>query len=495
MLSLIERVLGFFYRIFLVRQIGALGLGLYQVAFSLFFLLGAITSSGLPITVSKQTAKFTELGDFKRESATVTASIVIGTFISVFICILLLVGRNLFSFLFTDIRCYGIFLLSLPAFVLSGIYSSMRGGLWGKKKYFAFSFTETCQELIIVIVGIALVLSANDMLSKVKLASISVSIAYFISTIITLVFYLKLGGRFSSPKNEIMPLIKSSTPITAIRICASVVQSLIAIILPMRLVVGGMSMEGALAEYGIVMGMTMPLLFLPSTIIGSLALVLIPEIAKMNLNGDKTELRNKLVSAINISIFIAGLMLPTLLVFSSDITQLLFKNEQAGTYLRYACFLMIPMSISQISSSLLNSLELEKKSFKNYLVGAVLLITLAWILPAYIKIYGLIIAYAVSITTTAFLNMLSLTRHIEIKSKVFKSISLVVLFTIPSSLISFFVFGILNVFIPKIIALVFSVLLSITAYISLMFVFNIVSKEQGIFQRFLVHKKLKQIAE
>ena len=56
-LSVAERALGFLYRIVLSRLIGAEGVGLYQVALSLFSLFLTIGTGGLPITVSRMISK------------------------------------------------------------------------------------------------------------------------------------------------------------------------------------------------------------------------------------------------------------------------------------------------------------------------------------------------------------------------------------------------------------------------------------------------------
>ena len=56
-LSVAERGLGFLYRIVLSRLIGAEGLGLYQVALSLFGLFLTIGTGGIPITVSRMISK------------------------------------------------------------------------------------------------------------------------------------------------------------------------------------------------------------------------------------------------------------------------------------------------------------------------------------------------------------------------------------------------------------------------------------------------------
>ena len=52
-LSVAERGLGFLYRIVLSRLLGAEGLGIYQVALSLFAFFLTIGSGGIPITVSR----------------------------------------------------------------------------------------------------------------------------------------------------------------------------------------------------------------------------------------------------------------------------------------------------------------------------------------------------------------------------------------------------------------------------------------------------------
>ena len=56
-LSIAERGLGFLYRIVLSRLIGAEGLGLYQVALSLFSLFLTLGTGGIPISVSRMISK------------------------------------------------------------------------------------------------------------------------------------------------------------------------------------------------------------------------------------------------------------------------------------------------------------------------------------------------------------------------------------------------------------------------------------------------------
>ena len=61
----LSRIMGFFYRIFLSRSIGADGLGLYQMIFPVFALALSFTSAGLNTAVSHQVSRKNALGDKK----------------------------------------------------------------------------------------------------------------------------------------------------------------------------------------------------------------------------------------------------------------------------------------------------------------------------------------------------------------------------------------------------------------------------------------------
>ena len=49
--SVLTRIVGFLFRIYLSRTVGAEALGLYQVAFSVFMVLLTVVSSGLPFVI------------------------------------------------------------------------------------------------------------------------------------------------------------------------------------------------------------------------------------------------------------------------------------------------------------------------------------------------------------------------------------------------------------------------------------------------------------
>lgn len=66
---------------------------------------------------------------------------------------------------------------------------------------------------------------------------------------------------------------------------------------------------------------------------------------------------------------------------------------------------MIPMGLNNISTAILNGLGLEMKSFVNSLLGSVLMILGALILPKFVGIDALGYSLGLSMTLTAILNI------------------------------------------------------------------------------------------
>ena len=134
----------------------------------------------------------------------------------------------------------------------------------------------------------------------------------------------------------------------------------------------GFSESQAMSEFGMVMGMAFPLIMIPGTLISSLAVALVPEISSKTSNiDDKSSTRDfeGLVShvnlALNVSLAITMIFVPAFIVLGTPICEILFGSTGAGIYVSRAAIIMIPMGISQITSSLLNSMGLEIKSLIN----------------------------------------------------------------------------------------------------------------------------------
>lgn len=403
-LSCVERGLGFLYRVFLSRNVGSEGLGLYQIALSVIGVIMTISASGIPITVSRMMIKDKANGE-KDFCPTVTAGILCAVGISLPVCICCFAFKDLLAAIFPDVRCRLLFLIILPGAVITSVYAVIRGFFWGTKSFLTYSIIELAEEAFMVVVGIILVYNARSVTEKTVFASVAVLVSYIFSFTLSSIVYFIKGGRLKNPKNKIKPLINSATPITFMRGATSLTASLIAVILPATLIAGGMSRSDAVSSFGIISGMTLPLLFIPSTIIGSVSLVLVPELSNAFYRKNDLGLRANVEKALMISACVSMVIIPIFIGAGPYIGELIYKNRQAGVYLQAAAIAMLPMSLSMISTSLLNSMGMEKKTLLYYLIGAGLLLLCVIFLPRVMGNYGLIAGYLFNFTVNAIFNI------------------------------------------------------------------------------------------
>lgn len=484
--SVLTRALGFLLRIYLSRVLGAELLGSYQVAMSIFGVLLTLVASGLPTIISRNVANLRAKGDNSNQFKLVTAGLIVAVTISVVVCFVIFICPSILNAIFTSTSSTSVLLLLLPGVVASSVYTILRGALWGQKRFFSISFAEFFEQVVrLIILFILVSLPLNIGLGE--RAALSLSLACIVSALFVVILYFAFGGKLANPKGNFAPLLKTSTPITAVRTVSGIVSSAISIIIPARLMLYGYTSSEALAQFGIIMGMTFPLLMIPSTLISSIAVAIIPEISEQTTNVD-IEIKNteKLKSQINLSIslsiIISCLLLPAYIVLGKDIGIFLFSNETAGKYLTLSAFLMIPMGISQITSSILNAIGLEIKSLINYAISALFLFICIYFGPKYLGVYALIIGMGGLSTITSILNLAMLHKRKLLNIKLIK-IPLVMLgMCIPATLLGHLTYSLLTKFLPLFFALALGAIICVGSLILLLLCTNLANVRGFVFK-------------
>ena len=416
-LSVAERTLGFLYRIVLSRLIGAEGVGLYQVALSFFALFLTIGSGGIPITLSRIIAKSKAEKDGVAERGAIGAGIAASLLLTLPICLIFWLFGSKMTFLFTDTRTFSVFRILLLGLTCTCIYAVIRGHFWGNKQFLAPSVMELAEETVMVIAGVLLLQNVATPLSGAKLAAWAVVISYFFSFTVSVAWFFIKGGKISSPKQQLKPLLKSSLPITSVRASASLVNSAVAVLLPVMLIRSGFSEGEALQIFGVISGMVLPILFVPSTLIGSLALVLVPELSEDFYRKNFKRLYTNLARGLKFAFFTAALIIPFFFALGEEFGTFVFANPLAGQMIKRSCCLLLPMSVAMISTAMLNSLGYEKQTFAFYFVGAACMFACILLLPRFCGGYAYLIGLGASFASTAVCNLVFLLKKCPIYEK------------------------------------------------------------------------------
>ncbi len=472
--SFLTRLSGFIFRIILSREVGAEGVGLFQVAFSVFMVLLTVISSGIPLIISRMTSAYVVNKDNKKEGSFLAVSLLYTLILSLVLCLVVLIFKNVFTKIFTDARCFQILVSLLPALVFSSVYCVLRGAMWGKGNYFALCVTEFYEQLVRIVVAVLMIGSSLSAIENALNLGWSMSIACLFSMVLVILLFFYYDGKIGKLKKQYLkPLLKQSTPITLMRVAGSFIQPLIALIVPARLMTIGYTSSQALSMYGVAVGMTLPLLFISTSLIGSLSTALVPDISRAKAQNDNEHIEKRIQKSLFFALVISALFVPIFLGMGEFIGVFLYDDILSGTLLQSACWIVIPLGLTNITSAYLNSLGYETRSFINFIIGAIFLFFALWFLPTIFGINAVIWAMGIDYSITAILNILLLKRKTKVELKIAPIFFKVILLLIPISALTAFVTSLCNYIFPLFITIIIGGFVSLISSILLANVFNI----------------------
>lgn len=392
-----------------------------------------MTSAGIPVTVSRFITKTRAETGKNITSEAVTGGILLTLAISVPLTLITLFHGKALNIVFSDERCKKILCIMIPGLIFTSVYAVLRGSFWGNARFLTYSVIEFAEEAVMTVVGIIAVNSVVDVMKGVEYAGVAVLVSYIFSFITASVAFWARGGRIKCPKKELTPLLKASAPVTTMRTATSLFSTLVAVVLPARLIRYGMESSAAIGEFGKIFGMALPLISMPSTLIGSLAVVLVPELSSNFYSKKFVTLKNNLEKAIKFSVMIACLVIPIFLSLGKEIGVFLYADDVAGNYVVKSAVMMLPLSVTIITTSMLNSLGKEKTTLLYYLTGASLMLICIYFLPKFIGVNALIVGMFLSYTVTGALNLVMLVKIAPEKPKIIKYTVCSALCVIPSA--------------------------------------------------------------
>ncbi len=408
--SIVTRFISFLFKVWMSRALGAEIVGLYQIALSVILMLLTITS-GAPTVLSRKIAEANAVGDTKRQNSLTTASIVLGLAVSVTLCGVLYACKSQLGFLFADKRCLPLFLIMLPTLITSTLYSSFRSWFWGRKNFLAFSSTELLDEIVKIILAVVFATGLVASITSAQGIALALMLSDVVCVVVLAIIFFLAGGRLAKP-HGFKELASRTIPLSATRMVTSLTASLTALVIPQMLTQNGMSTAMATSEYGRVAGMAFPLIMAPITLVASLSVVLIPDVAELKAQGQLESVRKKLSSTISFSVLVASLFFVLYLPLGRHLGVLLFGDEKAGEFVSYCSLILYPISIAQATTPMLNSLGKEKHTFFISLLGALLIVPCVFLLPKHIGTYAMTVGSGGCFLLIAICNLIILKKEV-----------------------------------------------------------------------------------
>ncbi len=473
--SIVSKMLSALYKIPLLKNLGTIGLGEYQMIIAIYALFLVISSSGITITMSKLIAREVKYKNRFNQKRYLRAGLLTTLVLSSLLALVLIAISPVLSKFqsFKDLKtCY---LAIAPALIFSSLIAVFRGYFLGKRKmafggsvqiveaglklilslFFSakFAYLGSTGAVFGAILGISVceVLSLLFMLilffvdkkntkynfiqSKIIFQKSNTNISKSLSRKI---FLLQAkSDRYKSFLSAVLDIIKISFFVTLQSCIFPLVGAIDGLVIVPLLLKTGISQSIAYSLFGIEDGVVSAIISMPTVVATSIGSAIIPNI-KSQQEPD-VMIQNALKIVWLVSIFCATIFI----IFSQEITQFLYGgglvsktfNELkiSSDMLKINGFNIIYISLLSVSTSILQGLDKSKLPVKNLLIASIArFVVLSFCLTnGIINIYGVAIANMVMYSVALVLNLKALKKYVQISFAI-KSIFLLPTFSLVS---------------------------------------------------------------
>ncbi len=359
------RLIGFFYRIFLTRAIGAEGMGIYQLIVPVYHLSYAICTAGIQTALSRLVAAHIAKKDYTKAMMTFITGTALSFTLS--ICISLFLRYNsafISKRILADSRC--ILLVELLAFALpfGALHGCIIGWFMGRKQVHIPAGMQILEELIRLFATYLCYIFLTNM-HIAPSANIAV-IGMLVGEIASVIFSLFIIARYNQPHDRfpkgdfyltsIKELLTNSLPLTLNRLALNLLHSVEAILIPLSLQKYQMTRTQALETLGTITGMSLPLVLFPTAVINALSSILLPTISESQALQNQKNIK-KLIQKTGLYAVSIGIFCLLFFRLSGDfLGGLFYHSQEAGHYITILSLISPFLFLNIILASVMNGL-------------------------------------------------------------------------------------------------------------------------------------------
>lgn len=416
--SLILRTIGIFFRIYMSGKIGAEGMGLYQLVFSIYVLGATFATSGISTAVTRLVADELVCGTPRSVRHILRRSVLLSLLIGILSTLLIFFGAEFISaWWIKDIRAVPalkMLSLSLPSM---GISSCLKGYFVARRRVGGTSRAQLLEQAVRILLIFLIIdrFAAQGLATACLAVMIGDTVAEWVSCGYVAIGYFcdrkrlerETSGIPDTRKRSsvVRQLLAIAAPITAGRYLNTALRTIENILVPNSIARYCGSQERGLSEFGALKGMALPLIFFPASFLSAMSTLLIPEISSANARHRGDSINRAVEKALRITLLSSMLIGAVFTVFSAEIGQLLYNSVEVGIYLRVLAPLTPIMYAESIVDGMLKGLNQQISSLKYSVADSAIRIVLIFFLVPLRGMGGFLFIMVISNVLTSFLNL------------------------------------------------------------------------------------------
>ncbi len=414
--SLLLRLCGILFRIFISNRVGAEGMGLYQLVFSVYILGTTFATSGLTTAVTRlaagQLAQRNRPGVGRLLRLSTLCCLLVGGISA----IVLYVGAPAIGHLIGDERAVPAVAVSGVALPFIGVASCLKGYFMARRRAWPPCLSQIVEQAV-RIGGILLMLESvwdGSLENACLLIIVGDALSETVACLFLLVAY-RLDVRREKKTDRrppatlsgtglLRPLLHIAVPITAGRYLSTALRTVENILVPARLTVYTASDSLSLSQFGAVKGMALPLIFFPSALLMTVSNLLIPELSDAHELGQKRQVSRLVERSMQVTLLGAMAIGGLFTLLGRPLGCLLYNDAMVGLLLQILGPLTPVMYLDSVVSGMLKGLGQQVHSLWYSVADSAVRIILIWVLLPCFGLTGFLFVMLVSNILTCTLS-------------------------------------------------------------------------------------------
>ena len=413
--SLLLRVVGMLFRVYMSNAIGAEGMGLYQLIVSVYVLVSTFASSGISTAVTRMVTDELVKGSRASLRRLMGIAVVISVGIGLLsFAVIALAAEPIALWFIKDTRAIPALRILGSGLPFMGLSACIKGYFLARRQVAGNSGAQLLEQAA-RIGCIWLLLSRfgnGDAATSCACIMIGDNVAEGLSCLYMCACYLRDKGRIrallpdTGPRRPVLrPLAAIAVPLAAGRYLTTFLHTAENLLVPRRLAQYSGSQEQALASFGTLKGMALPLLFFPSSFLSAFSTLLIPEMTEAQSRGQAQKVKWAAERTLHLTLWAAIGFAGVFIVLAYPLGRLLYNSEEVGFLLTVLAPLIPAMYAESVADGLLKGLGQQVVSFKVHVIDSAVRIVLILLLVPRFGMAGFLFVMIVSNLLSSFLNL------------------------------------------------------------------------------------------
>jgi len=429
------KILGAFFRIPLADLLGPEAMSYYSSAYPIYNFFVVLATAGLPTALGKIISEQRAIGDYRNLDRTFKSGMLLMGTVGLLGTLMMFFGAQWIVEAIHNPNALLAFKALAPAIVIVSIMAVFRGFFQGFQEMKAFASSQIFEQLARVVFGLGLAVILLKKSEEMAAAGATVGATIGAAVGLTVIYFLykrfraQQKSNFASKmKSDLIPkrvmikrIIKIAIPITLGAAVMPLMSTIDVMLVMNRLADIGMG-EEANDLYGMLSGYAATLVNLPQVITSGIQISIVPAVASLYVSRKHQALESTIQNGIRMTLMISLPATAGLVLLSQPIMELLYPSQAqyaatTGSILSVLGFGVIFLGMFQVTTGVLQGLNMQNRPAINLMIGAVVKTILTYVLVGIpsINIHGAAYSTLAAYGIATFLNLITLVKRADVQ--------------------------------------------------------------------------------